>query len=482
MEEMAYIQGEDRTQITLFPEAVDDYITTDNPVRVIEVFVNSLNMYELGFNRTDPNVVGRPAYDPRDLLKLYLYGYMNRIRSSRRLEIEAGRNLELFWLLRKLKPDFKTIADFRKDNPKAIKGVFKQFTMLCKEWELYGKQVIAVDGSKFRASNSKRNNFSQKKIQRQLKYIDEKINTYLNELDRNDADEVDVHVPNEAEIKKRIEELKGRKDKYMTMQKGMAVTGSTEISTTDPDARLMAANNNGVNVSYNVQTAVDQKHKLVVDSEVINNAADQGQLSNIAKKAKEVLEVDEIKVLADKGYYSTKDLLECEEAQIETYVPKQRFTGNVENTEFQPDKFSYDKGQDNYLCPAGQVLYPGRTREAKGIKYRVYKNGRACQQCLVKDQCTKSPKGRTINRNLEQDRLDEIDRRTRENKALYVQRQMIVEHPFGTVKRIWGYDCFLTRGLKSVETENKLHFMAYNLRRVINILGVEEIVRRLAPA
>ena len=479
---MAYITGADRNQITLFPEAVDDYITSDNPVRVIEVFVNSLNMHELGFLRADPNVTGRPAYDPRDLLKLYLYGYMNRIRSSRKLEAEAGRNLELFWLLRRLKPDFKTIADFRKDNSAAIKGVFKQFNMLCRDWDLYGKQVVAVDGSKFRASNSKRNNFSEKKIKRQLKYIDEKIETYLNELDHNDIDEADIHMPSEEEIKKRIEELKNHRNKYLDMQEEMKATGATEISTTDPDARLMAVNNNGVEVSYNVQTAVDQKHKLVVDSEVITTPADQGQLSNMAKSAKEMLEVEEIKVLADKGYYATKDLVECETKGIETYVPKPRATGNVANIDYQPDKFKYDKEQNIYICPAGQFLHPGRIREVRGVKYQVYKNNRACKQCPLKDQCSKSPQGRTINRNLKQELLNEIDRRTRENKKLYLQRQMMVEHPFGTVKRIWGFSYFLTRGLKSVQTENKLHFLVYNMRRAINILGVEEIVRRLALA
>lgn len=478
---MAYIKGEDRNQITLFPEAIDDYITSDNPVRVIEVFANSLDMAELKFLRTDPNVTGRPAYDPRDMLKLYLYGYLNKIRSSRKLESEAGRNLELLWLLRKLKPDFKTIADFRKDNPDALKGVFKQFTMLCKEWDLYGKKVIAVDGSKFRASNSKRNNFSEKKIQRQQKYIDEKISSYMEELDLNDEDEKDIHVPNEEEIKKRIEELRSRKGKYLAMQEEMAQTGDKEISTTDPDARLMAVNNNGVEVSYNVQTAVDQKYKLVIASEVINNAADQGQLSMMSKKAKEALGVEEIKVLADKGYYSSKDLIECETNHIETYVPKPKVT-NVANPDFQPDKFRYDQEQDYYLCPAGQLLYPGKIRDEKGVKYRVYKNNRACGQCDSKDQCTKGKTGRTIHRNLDQALLDQIDRRTRENRKLYMQRQMIVEHPYGTVKRAWGFTHFLTRRLSSVGTENSLHFLAYNLRRVISILGVEEIVRRLAPA
>lgn len=479
---MSYIIGENRSQITLFPEAIDDYIMNDNPVRVIEVFINSLDMQELGFQRANPNIIGRPAYDPRDLLKLYLYGYMNRIRSSRRLETEAGRNLELLWLLRKLKPDFKTIADFRKDNPVGIKGVFKQFTLLCKEWELYSQKVVAVDGSKFRASNSKRNNFSEKKIQRHLKYIDEKINTYLQQLDSNDEDEADIHVPSEEEIKKRIVELKQRKQKYITLQKEMAETGASEVSTTDPDARLMAVNNNGLEVSYNVQTVVDQKHKLVVDSEVINNPADQGQLNMMAKKAKEVLGVEEIKVLADKGYYSSKDLVKCEKDHIETYVPKQRFTGNIANPEFQPDKFQYNEEQDHYICPAGRPLYPGKIREVKEVKYRVYKNHRACQQCKLKDQCTKSQKGRAIHRNIDQALLDEIDQRTSKNKELYMQRQMLVEHPFGTVKRAWGFSYFLTRGQKSVGTENKLHFLAYNIRRVISILGVKEIIRSLAPA
>jgi transposase len=479
---MAYIQGEDRNQITLFPEALDDYIATDNPVRVIEAFVNTLDMKELGFQKAEPKNTGRPPYDPRDLLKLYLYGYLNRVRSSRRLEIEAGRNLELLWLLRKLKPDFKTIADFRKDNSQALKGVFKQFTLLCKDWDLYGKEVIAVDGSKFRASNSKRNNFNQKKIQRHLKYIDEKINSYLNELDSNDKDEADIHVPTAEEIQKRIEELTSRKENYTAMKQQMEQTGAKEVSTTDPDARLMAVNNNGLEVSYNVQTAVDQKHKLVVDSEVINNPADQGQLSNIAKQAKETLEVDEIKALADKGYYSTTDLIECEKNHIEAYVPKQRFTGNIANTDFQADKFQYDQEQDVYQCPAGNILYPGKIREANGVKYKTYKNYRACKNCHLKEQCTQAQKGRTISRNLAQPLLDEVDRRTRENRKLYVQRQMIVEHPFGTLKRIWGYNHFLTRGLVSVNTENKLHMLAYNLRRVINILGVAEILRRLAPA
>ncbi len=477
---MAYIHGEDRHQITLFPEAVDDYISEENPVRVIEAYVNTLNLAELGFLKTEPKDTGRPPYNPQDLLKLYIYGYMNRIRSSRRLETEAGRNLELVWLLRKLKPDFKTIADFRKDNKEPIKNVFKNFSRLCKEWELYGKQMVAVDGSKFRASNSKRNNFNEKKIQRQLKYIDEKINTYLQELDANDKGEAHIHVPSREEIKQRIEELNQRKTKYNAMQERMAITGETEISTTDPDARLMKANNNGVDVSYNVQTVVDQKHKLVVDTEVINNSADQGHLNDMACKAQEIFEIEEIKALADKGYYSTNDLIKCEENHIETYVAKPKPSVNIPDPKFSQEHFKYTKEQNHYICPVGQILYASRKRRVNDVEYQDYKNFRACRNCEMKERCTKSQKGRLISRNLNQEFLDKVDKRTRDNKELYVQRQMLVEHPFGTVKRIWGYSYFLTRGIKSVATENKLHFLAYNLRRVINILGVKEIIRRLA--
>jgi len=479
---MAYIQGEDRQQITLFPEAIDDYISEENSVRVIDAYVSTLNMAEMGFLRTESKETGRPAYNPQDLLKLYIYGYMNRIRSSRRLETEAGRNLELIWLLRKLKPDFKTVADFRKDNKEAIKNVFKNFSLLCKDWDLYSKKVVAVDGSKFRASNSKRNNFNEKKIQRQLKYIDEKINNYLQELESNDKSEANINILSAEEIKQRINELNQRKAKYTAMQERMAITGETEISTTDPDARLMKANNNGVDVSYNVQTVVDQKYKLVVDTEVINNAADQGQLNNMAVKAKQIFKVKRIKALGDKGYYSTNDLIKCAGNHIETYVAKPKPSVKTPDPEFSQEHFKYDKEQNHFTCPTGQILYASRVRKVNEVEYQDYKNYRACRNCKTKEHCTKSQKGRLISRNLNQEFLDTVDKRTRENKELYVQRQMLVEHPFGTIKRVWGYSYFLMRGIKSVAAENSLHFLVYNLRRVISILGVKEIIRKLAIA
>jgi transposase len=481
---MGYIIGEDRNQIMLLPECIDEYITEENSVRVIDAFVMALDIKELGFQRAIPAAVGRPPFDPRDLLKLYLYGYLNKIRSSRKLENETIRNIEVMWLLKKLSIDFKTISDFRKDNKSALKKVFKQFTQLCSNWGLFGKELVAVDGTKIRASNSKRNNFSAKKLDRHIKYIDEKIEEYMQTLDATDKEEkpVDRKMPVE-EIKKRIEELKNRKINYEEMKNNISETGETEISTTDKDARLMAVNNNGIDVCYNVQAVTDSKNKLIVDYDVINNPADQGQFSKMAKKAKDAFKVDEIEALADKGYYQADDLKECELEHITTYVSKQVFSNATGEREYYADKFKYDKEKDIYICPNGENLYPpqkllkSKEERDRGIKY---KNHRACKNCPFKDKCTKSKKGREIIRSLDQDFLDIVDERTAKNKEKYRQRQMIVEHPFGTVKRNFGYYYFLTRGLESVKTEAGLGFLAYNFRRALNILGAKEMIKRLA--
>lgn len=480
---MAYIKGEDRKQITLFPESIDEYISEDNPVRVIEAFVLKLDIVKLGFKYSQEDSIGRPPYNPQDMLKLYLYGYLNRIRSSRRLEAEAGRNLELIWLMRKLKPDFKTIADFRKDNKKALKQVFKQFSLLCKEWDLFGREIVAVDGSKFRASNSKRNNYNEKKLKRHIKYIDDKIDQYIADLEAGDAAEAGTHSPTAEEISKRIEELKERKLSYEEKLEILQNSEDKEISTTDPDARLMAVNNNGIEVCYNVQTVVDGKHSLVVDCEVINNPTDHGQLSTMAKKAQKIFRKQIIRVLADKGYYSVGELKACKKAKMHTYVAKQRFANNTEDEGFYKDKFKYDSEHDHYICPAGKSLLPGSYRKTNGEVFgRNYRNYKACKDCDLRSRCTKAQRGRTIFRHIDQELLDEVDQRTSENKKLYARRQMIVEHPFGTIKRGWGYSYFLTRGLESVRTETCLSFLAYNIKRVINILGVKEMIKRLQPA
>lgn len=353
---MRYIEGVNRKRKISFPEYIDEYITENNPVRVIEAFVDSLDLVGLGFKDAEQITTGRPGYNPADMLKLFLYGYMNRVISSRRLEAEAGRNIELMWLLRKLKPDDRTIAEFRKQNKEAIQNVFHQLVALCKNWDLFGMEVVAVDGSKFKACNSKRNNFNKKSLSRKIKYIDEKLEEYMSELDQNDASEVSSRVAGKDEIKKRVKELRMRKETYQKYQDELKEKGISEISATDPDSRLMAVSNNGVDVCYNVQTVVDSKHKLVVDCNVINNPTDHGQLSEMAGRAKKLFEVESIKALADKGYYNTDDLKACEKEGIITYVAKQVFSNATGEREFYSHKFLYNKEKNIYICPAGYEL------------------------------------------------------------------------------------------------------------------------------
>lgn len=481
---MGYIQGEDRRQITLFAESIEALVAEDNPVRAIEAFAESLDMVKLGFTKAELSGIGRNPYDPRDLLKLYIYGYLNGIRSSRKLEAEASRNIELMWLICKLKPDFKTIADFRKDNKESLIGVFRRFNALCKDWGLYSETLIAVDGSKFRANNSKRNNFNPKKIKRHVDYLNQRIDEYMVSLDQADESESTISVPDVTEVKRRIAEYQERKQNYEVMLDKMQSERIEEISTTDPDARMMSANNNGVDVSYNVQTTVDSKHSLVLDCEVINNPADHGQLSIMGKRARRIfgMKNKRLKVLADKGYHSTKDIIKCEKGKLTAYIAKPGHSSNKEE-EFQLDKFKYDAEKDVYICPTGQTLYSsGKPRKAHDVEYQNYKNNRACKTCEQKDRCTTNTRGRTVSRNCNQELIDKIERRTEKNKQLYKKRQMIVEHPFGTVKRQWGFYYFLTRGLQSVKTEASLMFLAYNFRRVLNIVGIQGIKERLSLA
>jgi len=478
---MGYIEGQDRNQIIMFPESIDEYISDDNSVRVIDAYVEQLDMEKLGFQRTTAPVMGRPPYSPKDLLKLYLYGYLNRVRSSRRLEHEAIRNIEVIWLLKKLKPDFKTIADFRKDNKKALKAVFRDFTKLCDEWNLFGKELVAIDGSKFRASNSKMNNYSAKKLERHIKYIDEKIENYMRELDEGDTTETCDRKPDASEIKEKLQQLRERKNKYEKYKEHLDKTGENEISTTDPDARLMCNNNNNVDVSYNIQTTVDSKHKIIVDFKVSQKPNDLGELDNMALRAKKLFKGKEFEVLADKGYYKAEDLKKCVENGITPYVTKQIYSNGTGDRDFYGDRFKYDKDKNVYICPAGKELYYARDRKqkGKGIIGHEYRNYEACKNCEFKDRCTKSEKGRVICRHVDQDFLDTIDLQTELNMEKYKLRQMIVEHPYGTIKRSWGAYYFLTRRKISVTAEISLSLLVYNLKRVMNILGNDELIRRL---
>ena len=478
---MPYIRGQDRNQPVLFPENIDDHISSDNPIRVIDEYVEQLDMQELGFKFAVSPHKGRPPYRPKDLLKLYLYGGFNGVRSSRKLEKETHKNIEVMWLLGKLTPDFKTIADFRKDNKEALKKVYRDFNELCQEWGLYGREMVAIDSSKIKASNSKRNNYSKKKLKRQQKYIDEKIDKYLKDLEENDKAESAERKPTTEEIEKRLKQLRQRKKKYESYEQKLEEEGKNEISTTDPDARLMSSNNNGVDVAYNVQITVDAKHKLVPDFEVITDPNDLGQLDDMALRTKEIFGVDKLEVLADKGYYRTEDLKLCAENGITPYVSKQTYSNGTGEREFYPDRFKYEKEKDVYICPAGEELSYSRTRRdnKKQILGYNYKNFQACQRCSHIEKCTKSKRGRTIFRHVDQDFLDTIDVETGENKNKYQLRTLLVEHPFGTIKRFWNMYYFLTRGRSSVKAEAALSFMTYNLKRAINVLGVEEMIKRL---
>ena len=475
---MDYIEGMDRRQTILLPEAIEDYIGTENPVRFIEVFVEGLDLRELGFRHSDLKETGRPPYNPGDLLKMYIYGYLNRERSSRGLEREAGRNVELMWLMRKLRPDFKTIADFRKDNKGAIRGVCREFTMLCRQMDLFGGEIVAIDGSKFRAVNSKKRNFNEKKFKRSIKDIEDKIDKYLDEMDENDRKEEGVKRPSKEDIEAAIEKLKERKGKYKDLLKEMKERGDRQVSLTDPDSRLMKKGC-GTEVSYNVQTVVDDKHKLIVEHEVTNEGHDSHQLSKMAKMAKETLGVDRLEVLVDKGYYDSWEIKECEDNGIDVYVEEKRSKSEGKNIYHESD-FRYDSGQDIYICPAKKEMRcTGRRRERNNRVTKVY-SARGCKRCELKDKCTEDRRGRRIYRWEHEDVLDKVRHRMKMNRDKMKMRQMLIEHPFGTIKRAMNQGYMLMRRLENVRGEFSLTVLAYNIKRVMNIIGVKDLVKELA--
>jgi transposase len=474
---LSFIPGTPRSDVLLFPEAIDDYVSLDNPVRFIEAFVDNLDLEELGFCRTTPSHTGRPAYSPADLLKLYVYGYINRTRSSRSLERECSRNLELIWLMRKLKPDFKTIADFRKDNTGAIKLVCRQFTLLCKRLELFGREFVAIDGSKFKAQNSKRRNFTAKKLDEVMKDLDAKIKDYLDRLDEADQQEAEVKTPTAEQLKEKIERLRTRKLKYEQIEKQLKESGQTQVSLTDPDSRSMKVSQ-GTDVCYNVQTVVDNKHKLIVEHEVTNDPTDQAQLSRMAIRAKQTLGVDELEVVADKGYYDGSEVKKCEQEGITVYVAKQQTSANKKRGLYTKEEFSYNSARDSYECPAGKELgYRFDTVEL-GRHIRYYST-KECRTCEIKNKCTSNKKGRRITRWVDEAILEQMSERVRANPEKMKKRKELVEHPYGTMKRGMQSGYFLMRGIKKVAAEMSLTVMAYNIKRVINILGVKKMIEAL---
>src|SRR5262249_9878760 len=477
---MGHIQGVNRHEFICFPERLDDYIAEDNPVRFIDAFVDDLDLVACGFQRAVPAMTGRPAYAPCDLLKLYLYGYLYRLRSSRRLEQETHRNIELMWLLKKLRPDHKTSADFRKNNLKPLRQVCRTFTLLCKKLDLFGAELIAIDGSKFRAVNAKERNFTKDKLTKLLAQIDERIETYLKELDRSDAqdDQGTVGGAQTEALAAKIEALKQRKLLYEGFQAQLLSRSQDQLSLTDPESRSMKrGKGRGTEVCYNVQTAVDAKHKLIVACEVTNDPGDRDWLSPMALQAKEVLD-GSFDAVADVGYYHGHEVKTCLEAGITPYVPRPSTSANEKLGRFSKDDFRYDKATDTYQCPAGARLTFRFDAVEHGRHIRYYATP-ACGGCALKQQCTRSKGGRRITRWVDEQLVEEMEQRVRSHPEVMKQRKELVEHPFGTMKRGWDHGYFLMRGLEKVRTEFSLTVLAYNLRRVLNLVEMPRLLAAL---
>jgi transposase len=474
-----HVNGTHRDQTVLFPNTIEQYVEKENAVRFIDSFVDSLNLEKLGFKHSILAETGRPSYDPSDLLKLYIYGYLNQVRSSRKLEKECHRNIEVMWLMKKLSPDHKTIADFRKDNVDCIKGVFKEFVYLCRSLDLYGAQLIAIDGTKFRAVNSKSNNLNEKTVALRLKKTEEKIAEYLKEMDQNDtADSAEDESVNVDELKEKICKLEEEKQRYEQIQGQMKATGQKEVSLVDPDSRLMRVDSQRLEVCYNIQTSVDAKQHLIVDYDVINNSTDHHQLTTDAKAAKQVLGVDQLEVLSDKGFYVTTDLVECEEAGITVLMPIPAFNPTkrvgVPEPEFGSERFIFDEVKDVYVCPVGKELgFWKGSFKSNPENGRHYRTG-FCSYCTSRSKCTRNRRGRIMVRWSYQDSVDRLRARleSSEGKGKLRLRRMLVEHPFGTMKRAFNQGYLLLKGLRKVKGEVGFTMLAYNMRRVINILGV----------
>ena len=475
---MHHKTGTPREQVTLLPEAIEDYIAENNPVRFIDAFVDKLDLHSLGFVKTQLAETGRPPYQPGDLLKLFIYGYLNRTRSSRRLEQETARNLEVRWLLHNLQPDHKTISDFRKDNRSAIQAVTRQFVMLCQELDLFGGDLVAIDGSKFKASNSKNRNWTKARLRERIRRIDATIEGYMALLETNDQQ--DRLRP--TKVQEKIASLQQRMKQYEALLEDLDAAGTNQVSQTDPDSRLMVGNGKA-DVGYNVQTAVDSKHKLIVACEVTNDINDHYQLAPMAQRAKEALGVDTLTVVADKGYATGTEVYACEQAGITVYVPLTQPTeqrhSNVPTPEYYHARFRYDKERDCYVCPQQHKLHRQYTAWVQKQWKSVYATP-SCRDCPVKTQCTINKNGRHIHRTQHDDLMQQLRTRLSEKPDKLKERQCLSEHPFGTIKHGWHQGYFLLRGLPKVRAEINLSVLAYNIRRVVNILGVPTLLRTLA--
>ena len=470
-----FIEGEDRSQSALFPESLDDYIGEDNPVRAIDAFVEELDLAGLGFEGVHAEETGRPAYHPATLLRIYIYGYMNRLQSSRRLERETQRNLELIWLTGRLSPDFKTIADFRRDNGPGIRRVCAQFVTLCRQLKLFSEAVVAIDGSKFKAVNNTDRNFSERKLQARIEQLEHSAGRYLDELDRADREPTRVTEVRVAHVKHKIRSIRARMKELSALGEQIKNAPDRQISLTDPDARCIATSGKGTAmVGYNVQTAVDTKHHLIVAHEVTNLGHDRTQLAPMAQRAREAVGSKKLKVLADRGYFSGPQIRECEEQGITALVPKPMTSSNHAKGQFDKRYFYYLPKLDEYRCPAGQRAVHRFTTFEKGLTIHKYWSS-ACPRCPMKSRCT-TGEYRRIARWEHEHIIDAMQKRLDRMPAMARIRRQTVEHPFATLKARMGATHFLTRTLPRVSTEMSLHVLAYNLTRLLSIFGTKRVM------
>ena len=467
-----FVEGQDRSQLILLPDCLDDYVGEDNPVRIVDAFIDELDLAVLGFAGVVPEATGRPSYHPVTLLKIYLYGYLNRVQSSRRLEREAQRNIELMWLTGRLAPDFKTIADFRKDNGAAIRAVCARFVVLCRELGLFTRAVVAIDGSKFKAVNNRDKNYTVAKVIGRMEQVDASIARYLRALDQADREESDIAEAKSVRLKEKIAGLRRQMRALKVMEQTVQDAPDQQVSLTDPDARSMATSGKGTaTVGYNVQIAVDAEHHLIVAHEVTNQGYDRHQLAPMAFKAQQATGCEQITALADRGYFNGDQVLSCEGTGASPIVPKTLTPGNAKRGLFPGRDFIYDAEKDHYTCPAGEHLTRGLVRSDRRGDVDHYRHLTACLTCPLKPRCT-AEKVKRVKRWKHEDVLDVMqDRLDRMPEAMGVRRQT-VEHPFGTLKAWMGATHFLTRTLDKVRTEMSLHVLAYNLKRMITILGV----------
>lgn len=472
---MAYIEGHARDQALLLPASVEDYVAADNPVRFIDAFVDDLDLGGAGFQRTQPKATGRPGYDPADMLKLYLYGYLNRVRSSRRLAAEAGRNLELIWLLRGVRPDFRTIADFRRDNRAAFKAVFRAFVLLCRKLDLFGRELLAVDGTRLKAVNSRSRNFSRERLATYLAATDARLERYLAELDEIDRGEDSAGTGRGDTLATKIARLREQRQASAALLGQSEESGEGQISLTDPDARLMVAHSR-VTVGYNAQVAVDAKHSLIVEQHVTNACNDMGLLTPTAGAAMEVLGVERIDAVADMGYHAGDDIVACEAAGITPYIPRPHRGTATGNGLFPKERFRYDPVGDAYHCPGGQVLDTRYASVTRGHLSVQYSSPAACAGCQIKVRCTKG-RWRRINRGEHEAVIERMAARLAERTDILAIRKSTVEHPFGSIKQWMNQGAFLMRGLDKVRAEFSLTALAYNLRRAITLIGVPGLIR-----